>query len=297
VIGGFQAPQFVSSSKERREGHGFSRAVWVSMAFGFSRWGCALYTIARTALALAVISQSCFAQEITVAAAADLQFAMQDVAARFQKQTGKTVKLIYGSSGNFFQQIQNGAPFDMFFSANLDYPKKLEAAGLVEPGSFYQYAKGKIVIWVRNDSTLDLGSGMQVLLDPSVKKIAIANPQHAPYGQAAVAAMQKENVYDKVKDKFVLGENISQAASFVVSGSADVGIVALALALSPNMKDKGRYVEVSSDEYPPIEQACVIILSSKNKETARQFLSLIKTDAIANVLHTYGFDVPGGSAK
>jgi molybdate transport system substrate-binding protein len=248
-------------------------------------------------LAAGFISQLCVAQEITVAAAADLQFAMQDVAARFQKQTGKTVKLIYGSSGNFFQQIQNGAPFDMFFSANLDYPKKLEAAGLVEPGSFYQYAKGKIVIWVRNDSTLDLSSGMQVLLDPSVKKIAIANPQHAPYGQAAVAAMQKENVYDKVKDKFVLGENISQAASFVVSGSADVGIVALALALSPNMKDKGRYVEVSGDEYPPIEQACVIILSSKNKETARQFLSFIKTDAIANALHTYGFDVPGGSAK
>src|ERR1700676_814356 len=245
-------------------------------------------------LAAGFISQLCIAQKITVAAAADLQFAMQDVAARFQKQTGKTVKLIYGSSGNFFQQIQNGAPFDMFFSANLDYPKKLEAAGLVEPGSFYQYAKGKIVIWVRNDSTLDLGSGMQVLLDPSVKKIAIANPQHAPYGQAAVAAMQKENVYGKVKDKFVLGENISQAASFVVSGSADVGIVALALALSPNMKDKGRYVEVPSGEYPPIEQAGVTPRSSRNKETAGQFLFFFKSGAIADVLKSYGFDLQPG---
>jgi molybdate transport system substrate-binding protein len=144
-------------------------------------------------LAAGFICQLCIAQEITLAAAADLQFAMQDVAARFQKETGKTVKLICGSSGNFFQQIQNGAPFDMFFSANLDYPKKLEAAGLIEPGSFYEYAKGKIVLWVRNDSKLDLSSGMQVLLDPSVK-IAVANPQHAPYGQAAVAATQKENV-------------------------------------------------------------------------------------------------------
>jgi molybdate transport system substrate-binding protein len=237
------------------------------------------------------ISRLCAAQEITVAAAADLQFAMQDVAARFEKETGKTVKVIYGSSGNFFQQIQNGAPFDVFFSANLDYAKKLEAAGLTEPGSFYSYAKGKIVIWVRNESKLDLSLGLQALLDPSVKKIAIANPLHAPYGQAAAAAMQKENVYEKVKDEFVLGENISQAASFVVSGSADVGIVALSLALSPNMKDKGRYVEVPTEAYPPIEQACVILRSSKNGGIARQFLSFFKTPAIATVLKGYGFVV------
>ncbi len=248
-------------------------------------------------LVFGFVSQLCGAQEITVAAAADLQFAMEDVAARFQKETGKTAKLIYGSSGNFFQQIQNGAPFDMFFSANLDYPKKLEAAGLTEPGSYYQYAKGKIVIWVRNESKLDLSSGMKVLLDPSVKKIAVANPQHAPYGQAAVAAMQNEKIYEQVKDKFVLGENISQTASFVVSGSADAGIVALSLALSPNMKDKGRYSEIPADEYPPIEQACVILGSSKNKETARQFLSFVKTIAIGDVLKSYGFDVSVGAAK
>ncbi len=232
------------------------------------------------------------AQEITLAAAADLQFAMQDIAARFQKETGKSVKVTYGSSGNFFQQLQNGAPFDIFFSANLDYAKKLEAAGLTEPGSYYQYAKGKIVIWVPNDSKLDLGSGLQVLLDPSIKKIALANPQHAPYGQAAVAAMQKENIYDKVQAKFVLGENISQAASFVVSGAADVGIVALSLALSPPMKSKGRYVEVPANEYPPIEQACIILSSSKEKETARQFLSFIRTAAIGDVFSSYGFEVP-----
>lgn len=251
-------------------------------------------------LALAAVMfgsyQFCAAQEIRIAAAADLQFAMQDVAARFQKETGKTVSVVYGSSGNFFQQLQNGAPFDMFFSANLDYPKKLEAGGLTEPGSYYQYARGKIVVWVPKDSKLDLNSGLQVLLDPSVKKIAIANPEHAPYGQAAVAALQKENIYDKVKDKFVLGENISQAASFVVSGAADVGIVALSLALSPNMKDKGHYAEVPAAEYPPIEQACVILKSSKNKEAARQFLAFIQTPATGELLRTYGFDVPGNSA-
>jgi len=248
-------------------------------------------------LAFAFFSHLCIAQEITVAAAADLQFATQDIAARFEKETGKTVKVTYGSSGNFFQQIQNGAPFDMFFSANLDFPRKLEAAELTDPGSFYRYARGKLVIWVPNSLKLDLTPGMKVLLDPSIKKLAIANPQHAPYGQAAVAAMQHEQIYDKVKDKIVLGENISQTASFVVSGSADAGIVALSLAMSSNMKDRGRYVEIPADEYPPIEQACVILRSSKNKEIARQFLSFFKTPVIAEVLRNYGFDVPAGSAK
>jgi molybdate transport system substrate-binding protein len=247
----------------------------------------------------------CAGQEITIAAAADLQFAMQDIADRFQKETGKTVKLIYGSSGTFYQQLQNGAPFDIFFSANLDYAKKLEAAGLTEPGSYYQYAKGKIVIWVPKDSKLEVSSGLQVLLNPvllnpvllnpAVKRIAIANPQHAPYGQAAVAAMQKEQIYEKVRDKLVLGENISQAASFVVSGSADVGIVALSLALSPNMKDKGRYAEIPADEYPPIEQACVILKSSKDKEAAKEFLAFFKKPAMGDVLKSYGFDVPDSS--
>lgn len=216
---------------------------------------------------------------------------MQDVAAQFQKETGVEVKLIYGSSGNFFQQLQNGAPFDMFFSANLDYPKQLQTAGLTEPGSYYEYAKGKIVVWVPKDSPLDISSGLQSLLTPSIKKIAVANPQHAPYGQAAIAAMQKEGVYDKVKDKLVLGENISQTASFVVSGSADVGIVALSLALSRSMKDKGRYVEVPAHDYRPIEQACVILSSSKNKQVANQFLSFIKTARASDTLKRYGFDV------
>jgi len=248
-------------------------------------------------LGITLISQLCAAQEITVATAADLQSAMQDVAARFERQTGKKVKVIFGSSGNFFQQIQSGAPFDMFFSANLDYPKKLEAAGLIEKGSYYEYAKGKIVVWVPNDSKIDLTSGLKALLDPSVKKIAIANPLHAPYGQAAVSAMQKEGIYDQAEDKFVLGENISQAASFVVSGSAEIGVVALSLALSPNMKDKGRYTEIPADEYPPIEQACVILSSSKNKEIAQQFLSYFKGAAVADLLVGYGFDVSSRTNK
>jgi molybdate transport system substrate-binding protein len=250
------------------------------------------WMVAAVALVLVLAGERCAAQEITVAAAADLQSAMQEVETRFQQETGKSVKLIYGSSGNFAQQLQNGAPFDMFFSANLDYPKQLDAAGLVEPGTFYQYATGKIVLWVPNDSKLDLSSGLKALLDPSVKKIAIANPEHAPYGKAAVAAMQKEKVYDLAKDKFVLGENISQAATFVASGSADVGVVALSLALSQNMKGKGRYVEIPGDDYPPIQQACVIMRSSRNKDTARQFLKFIQSSPIKDLFQKYGFAIP-----
>jgi molybdate transport system substrate-binding protein len=245
-----------------------------------------------TSVLLFFFSSLCLAQDLTVAAAADLQFAMQDISARFQKETGKKVNVIYGSSGNFFQQIENGGPFDMFFSANLDYPKKLEAADLTEKDTYYQYASGKIVVWVPNESKLDLSSGLKALLDPSIKKIAVANPQHAPYGQAAVAAMQKENIYDKVSGKLVLGENISQTASFVASGSADVGVVALSLALSPNMKDHGRYVEIPAADYPPIQQACVVLKTSKNKEVARQFLAFLKTPQVSSLLKAYGFNVP-----
>lgn len=253
-------------------------------------------------LVLAVIlltgfcGQFCAAQEITVAAASDLQFAFHEVGERFEKDTGKQVKLIFGSSGNFFAQIQNGAPFDVFFSADIGYPQRLEAAGLVEPGTLYPYATGKIVLWVPNPSKLDLNRGLQVLLDPGIHKIAIANPEHAPYGRAAVAALRHENIYDQVSAKFVLGENISQTATFVVSGGADVGILALSLALAPSMQDKGRYVEIPAEDYPAIVQGAVILKSSLHKDIARQFVEFVKTPAIQDVLRRYGFAVPGNPA-
>ena len=235
------------------------------------------------------------AEQITVAAASDLQSAFQDVAARFQKETGSTVRMTFGSSGNLFSQIQNGAPYDVFFSADVDYPKKLEASSLTEPGTLYQYATGKIVLWVPKASKLDLGQGLKVLLDPSIKKIAIANPAHAPYGRAAVAAMRHEKVYDQVTAKFVLGENISQAMSFVSSGNADVGIVALSLALSPALKEQGRYAEIAAEIYPPIEQGAVVLKSSQNKVVARKFLDYLKTAVMVDLLRSYGFSVSSSS--
>jgi molybdate transport system substrate-binding protein len=238
----------------------------------------------------------CPAQEITVAAASDLQFAFQDVAARFQKESGHAVNLVFGSSGNFFAQIQNGAPFDLFFSADVGYPQKLEAAGLTEPGTLYPYATGRIVLWAAIQSKLDLGQGLRVLLDPRVKKIAIANPAHAPYGRAAVAAMQREGVYGQVAAKLVLGENISQTASFVASGSTDVGILALSLALAPSMREKGRYQEIPEADYPALDQVAVVLKSSQHKGVARQFLSYLGTPRIRELMKGYGFSLPQSPA-
>jgi molybdate transport system substrate-binding protein len=226
---------------------------------------------------------------LTVAAAADLRPALEEIVSRFQV-SGAQVKVIYGSSGNFYQQIQNGAPFDFFFSANADYPKKLEAAGLTVPGTYYEYARGKIVLMVPAGSTLDLKRGLSLLLDPAVKKIAIADPSHAPYGQAAVAAMRAENIYDQVSAKLVTGENISQAASFVISGAADVGVVALSLGLSAG--PQVRFVEIPANDYPPIQQACVVLKSSKNQELAAKFEAYIQSTEVGKIFERFGFEAP-----
>jgi molybdate transport system substrate-binding protein len=175
-------------------------------------------------------------------------------------------------------------------AANVDYPTQLQQEGVVESASFYVYAQGRIVLWVPKGA-VDPHARLAALLNPAVKKIAIANPEYAPYGKAAVAAMESEHVYEKVKQKLVLGENISQAASFVTSGAADAGIIALALALSPNMKDKRRYAEIPTTDYPAIEQACVILRSSRSKQNAQQFLRFIQTKPIQDLLNQYGFDV------
>ena len=231
-------------------------------------------------------------RQITVAAAADLTFVFKEVAARFEKETGIAVQLSFGSSGNFFAEIQNGAPYDIFFSADVRYPQQLERAGLIKPGTLTPYARGKIVLWAPKSSSLDLNRGLGVLVDPGVHKIAIANPEHAPYGRAAVSALQHDSLYDKVRDKLVLGENISQTAEFVLSGSAEAGIVALSLALSPTMKDQGKYFEIPESSYPPVNQAAVILKSSQNKEAASQLLEFMRRPEIAALMRSYGFVPP-----
>jgi molybdate transport system substrate-binding protein len=230
---------------------------------------------------------------VTVAAASDLTYAMNEIAANFGKATGCTVRLSMGSSGNFLTQIENGAPFDVFFSADIAYPKKLEAEGLAAPGTTYLYAIGKIVLWTRKDSRVDVSKGFSALRDPAVQKIAIANPEHAPYGRAAEEALRQSGVYEAVKDRLVLGENISQTAEFVESGNADAGIVALSLVLSPAMKDKGRAWNIPENLYTPIQQGAVVARAAANPQGALQFLNYIKMPATAALLERYGFVLPG----
>lgn len=230
--------------------------------------------------------------ELVVAAAADLSSALKDISDDYEKKTGVKVKLSFGASGALTQQIQNGAPFDVFFSADMDYPRTLIAAGDADAVSLYQYAVGKLVLWVLADSALDVEhKGMKVLFDPSVKKISIANPQHAPYGRAAVAALKHEGLYDQLSDHLVLGENVSQAAQFVESGNAQAGFVALAHAIAPEIKGKGKYWIVPAEAYPPLAQGVVVLTHSQHKKEAAAFVEYIKSKEATELLRKYGFSV------
>jgi molybdate transport system substrate-binding protein len=247
--------------------------------------------LAAAALLLFVACNASRAQpgDLRIAAAADLKFAMTDLVAQFQKQTGGKVDVTYGSSGNFFSQLQNGAPFDLFFSADIEYPRRLEAAGLGEPGTLYTYAVGRIVIWMPADSKIDVARRhWSALLDPSVHKIAIANPEHAPYGRAAVAALQKAAIYEQVAPKLVYGENISQAGQFAQSGNAQAGIIAMSLALSPAMA-AGKRWEIPEQMHPPIEQGLILLKNAHNKNKALEFLNFVKSDTGHATLEKYGF--------
>jgi molybdate transport system substrate-binding protein len=234
---------------------------------------------------------------LAVAAASDLQSALPAIAAQFEKETGRPVKVTFGSSGNFYAQIQNGAPFDLFLSADSEYPRRLDSAGLAEHGSLYEYATGRIVLWARTDSGLDVQRGLPLLADASVRRIAVANPAHAPYGRAAVAALQRAGLDQVTRPKLVLGENISQAAQFVQSGNADAGLIALSLALAPAMKAVGRYLELAPDSYPPISQAAIVIGASKHKALALEFIEYLKTPDVMASLESFGFTVPRGARK
>ncbi len=232
------------------------------------------------------------AEEITIAAASDLNFAFKELISEYETASGNQVKLTLGSSGNFFAQIQNGAPFDLYFSADISYPKKLEEAGLIVPESLYRYAIGRIVLWTRHESPVDVTQGIAALRQSSAKTIAIANPRHAPYGRAAIAAMEHFKMYDDVKERLVLGENVSQAAQFVESGAADIGIIALSLARAPAMSAKGTYWEIPTEAHPPLEQGAVIVKASKRADSAKQFLEFVKSRQGVAIMKRYGFAAP-----
>jgi molybdate transport system substrate-binding protein len=230
------------------------------------------------------------AQELHIAAASDLQSALPAIAKQFETECRCKVVISYGSSGNFFQQLQNAAPFDVFLSADIQYPQKLQETGLTADAPV-EYASGKIVLWTRNDSHLNLANGLKSLLAGEVTKIAIANPAHAPYGRAAEAALKSEGIYDRVAAKLVLGENISQTAVFAQSGNADAGIIALSLAKNPRMKAAGHYVEIPAAKYPAIRQSAVVMKRSQQLELGRKFVAFLSERQAKAVLMQFGFSV------
>ena len=232
---------------------------------------------------------------VSIAAASDLKFALDDLAKRFeQAEPDVELRITHGSSGNFFAQIRNHAPFDVYLSADREYPERLIKEGLAMEETLVLYGIGHLVIWVPNDSPLDPSLvGMEALVDAAAHKVAIANPAHAPYGRAAVAALQHAGIYDRVRDRLVLGENVTQAAQYVASGAADAGIIALSLASAPIMRDKGRYWQVPPDSYPRLDQAGVILSSTKDLVAARKFTSYLSGEHGRQILQSYGFALPG----
>ena len=232
-------------------------------------------------------------RDVRIAAAADLQFALDALLASADlSRSGVTPVVIYGSSGSFQAQIENGAPFDLFLSADADYPRRLAARGLAD-GQVFVYAVGRVALWVPSGSALDLGAlGLRALLDPSVRKVAIANPRHAPYGRAAEAALRSAGLLDTVRPKLVLGENVAQAAHFVRSGAADAGIVALSLALSPPMRASGRHVEVPPSTFPPMEQGGIVVKGARNRAGALAVRDLLLSRGGREPLGRSGFFLP-----
>lgn len=242
-------------------------------------------------LPFALVATSAQAESITIAAAADLKFALEEVVATFKKGNPKErVEVVYGSSGKAHTQIQQGAPYDLYFSADIAYPRQLVADGhAVAP--VRPYAIGRIVLWsaTRDASRMTLSD----LADPNIKRVAIANTKHAPYGQKARQAMVATGVWDKVVPKIVYGENIAQTAQFVYTGNAEVGILALSIALAPELAAKGKYALIADSLHEPLEQGFVITKRAKDNVLAKRFADYMGGPAARETMRKYGFVLPG----
>lgn len=244
-------------------------------------------------ITLALLSTSATAQQdgrIRIAAASSLKFALDSIVKAFESGHPVQVDVSYGSSGKLFEQISNGAPFDIFFSADMDYPSLLKQKNMAvaEP---YRYAIGRLVVWSKK---IDVRNrGIKSLLDPGVKKISIANPSYAPYGKRAEEALTHFEMLEKVRGMLVYGQNISQAAQFVTSGAADVGIIALSLALSPNMKrENGGYFIIPDNSHQPLEQGVVITRHGAANALAKTFVDFVKEEKAIAILLYFGFMTP-----
>jgi molybdate transport system substrate-binding protein len=228
-----------------------------------------------------------------VAAAADLKFALDEIVSRFHaRRPGLRVEPTYGSSGNMHAQLKQRAPYDMFLSADIAYPRDLVASRIGTPADVFAYARGRLVVWVPARSTLPIErDGIRALAAAS--RIAIANPRHAPYGRAAEAAMKSAGIWGPVQNRLVLGESIAQAAQFVESGAADAGIIARSIALAPAMKGAGRYRDIPADLHPPIDQGGLILPWAASRAATAAFKDFLLGPEGRGILTSFGFETPG----
>lgn len=247
-----------------------------------------------TFVCLLLFAVAAHAEKVTVAAAADLKFAMDEIVATFKKTNpADEVDVIYGSSGKFYTQIQQGAPYDLYFSADIGFPRQLVKAGFAA-SEVKPYAFGRIVLWstAMDASKMTLSS----LADPKIARIAVANPKHAPYGKRAEEALRASGLWEKVEPKLVYGENIAHAAQFVQTGNAHVGIIALALAVNPELASKGGYWLIPDKLHEPLEQGFVITRRAEGSALARRFADYMGSTPARIVMTKYGFVLPGDAA-
>lgn len=240
---------------------------------------------------LLLFAAAAHAEKVTVAAASDLKFAMDEIVTTFKKaNTADEVEVIYGSSGKFHTQIQQGAPYDLYFSADIGFPRELAKAGFAA-SEVKPYAFGRIVLWSANmdASKMTLAS----LLDPKIARIVIANPKHAPYGKRAEEALRSSGLWEKVETKLVYGENIAHTAQFVQTGNAQIGIIALALAVNPELAKRGGYWLIPDKLHKPLEQGFIITKRAEGSALAKRFADYMGSKPARAVMTKYGFVLPG----
>jgi molybdate transport system substrate-binding protein len=229
------------------------------------------------------------ATTLRIAAAADLQPLLPALLAQFQQQTGIHAEASYQSSATLAAQIIDGAPFDLFLAADLSFPQRVIDAGRAEEAQPIPYARGALVLWTRNDSGLSTLS-LAALRDPAIKTIAIANPEHAPYGRAAQAALEHTGFYDSLRPKLVVAENIAQVAQYADSGNAQAGFISLTSALTPRLRASGHFIRVPNEDYPPILQGAVVIRASAASSAAHRFLDFLAQPATRQTLAAEGLE-------
>lgn len=238
-----------------------------------------------------LVATAAHAEKITIAAAADLKFAMDEIVSGFKNtHPGNEVNVIYGSSGKFHTQIQQGAPYDLYFSADIAYPRELAKIGMASSEA-KPYAFGRIVLWSNSMDAAKMT--LASLTDPKISRIAIANPKHAPYGKRAEEALRTSGLWDKLQPKLVFGENIAHSAQFVQTGNAQVGIIALSLAVNSELAKKGGYYLIPENLHNPLEQGYVITKRGADKPLAKQFADYMGSKPARSTMTKYGFVLPG----